>query len=206
MHDMMGQYGMDDDANHHQSSEHHGNYSNDVWGGIPANSYSSPQQTSPIYEYHNYQLSNHGLPQSLPEEPTFTRMPPPPAQQQTLLPLLPAPMPNNPTWMSNMPPMSSFPPTMPSMLTNPGPGHQARPVPFALNSGRMKASKPASQPHRRPLTTEKKREMCEYHVNNPSAKQADIGGKFLYSSCQTEDANICTGRFGVERRYALEAL
>jgi hypothetical protein len=35
------------------------------------------------------------------------------------------------------------------------------------------------------MTTEKKREICEYHVNNPNAKQADIGGKLAYSSSQT---------------------
>jgi hypothetical protein len=90
--------------------------------------------------------------------------------------------------------MSSFPP---SMLTNPGVGYQGRPVPVASNSSQMRASKPVSRPpHRRPLTTEKKREFCEYHVNNPNAKQADIGGKLAYSSSQTKDARINTSLLG----------
>jgi hypothetical protein len=193
MHGMMGHFGMDDDPNHQQSSEQHGNYSNDVWAGIPANSYSSPQQTSPIYEYQNYQLMNHGLPLSLPEQPTFARMPPPPAHQQTLLPLLPAP-----TWMSNTP---SFPATMPSMLTNPG-GHSTRPVRMAPNSARVRASKPSAPPGgRKCLTDEAKRQICQIHMDRPDFKQAQIGGELLYS-CQIMDANVCIAMFNVERRYA----
>ncbi|KFY75375.1 hypothetical protein V499_04664 [Pseudogymnoascus sp. VKM F-103] len=174
MHGMMGHFGMDDDPNHQQSSEQHGNYSNDVWAGIPANSYSSPQQTSPMYEYQNYQLMNHGLPLSLPEHPTFPRMPPPPAHQQTLLPLLPAP-----AWMNNNPAMSNFPATMPSMLTNPG-GHPTRQVRMAPNSARVRASKPSPQHGggRKCLTDEAKRRICQIHMDNPSMKQAQIGAQF----------------------------
>ncbi|KFY95314.1 hypothetical protein V500_02845 [Pseudogymnoascus sp. VKM F-4518 (FW-2643)] len=169
MHDMMGHFGMNDDPNHEQSSEQHGNYSNDVWGGIPANSYSSPQQTSPIYEYQNYQFTNHGLPLSLPDESAFARMPPPPAQQhqqQTLLPLLPAP-----AWIRSMP-------AMPSMLTNPG-GYQARPVTIPPNSARSRAPKSASGPApRRTLNDDDRRHMCQIHEDNPSIKQAEIGNLF----------------------------
>ncbi|KFY24313.1 hypothetical protein V493_05319 [Pseudogymnoascus sp. VKM F-4281 (FW-2241)] len=178
MHDMMGHFGMDDDPNHHQSSEQHSNYSNGVWGSVPANSYSSSQQMSPVYEYHNYHFTNHGVPQSLPEEPTFTRMPPPQTQQQTLLPLLPAPTANNPAWINNMPAMSSYPLTMPSMLTNPG-GNQIRPLTIAPNSARVRVSRPASGPvPRKTLKDEERRRMCQYHVDNPSAKQAQIGDMF----------------------------
>ncbi|ELR09252.1 hypothetical protein VC83_05439 [Pseudogymnoascus destructans] len=174
MHDMTGHFGMDDDLTHQPSSEQHGNYSNNVWGGIPPNSYSSPQQTSPIYEYQNYHMMNHGLPHSLPEQSTFTRMPPPPAHQQTLLPLLPAP-----AWMNNTPAMSSFPSTMPSMLTNPG-GHPTRPVRMAPNSARMRASKPSSQPGggRKCLRDDEKRHMCQIHMDFPNMKQAEIGAVF----------------------------
>lgn len=176
MHDMMGHFGMNDDPNHEQSSEQHGNYSNDVWGGIPANSYSSPQQTLPIYEYQNYQFSNHGLTLSLPDESAFARMPPPPAQQhqqQTLLPLLPAP-----AWIRSMP-------AMPSMLTNPG-GYQARPVTIPPNSARSRAPKSASGPvPRRTLNDDDRRHMCQIHEDNPSIKQAEIGSELLYS-CHTK--------------------
>lgn len=200
MHEMMGHFGMDDSPNHQQGSDQHGNYSNDVWGGIPANSYSSSQQTSPVYEYQSYQFMNHGLPHSLPEEPTFTRMSPPQTQQQTLLPLLPAPM-ANPAWMSNMPALSSLPPTMPSMLTNPG-GLQVRPVRIAPNSTRVRASKPESvPPARRTLNDDKRKRMCQYHEDNPGLKQGEIGRELFYS-CQTKDANVYVGVFGVERRYA----
>ncbi|OBT64903.1 hypothetical protein VE03_06472 [Pseudogymnoascus sp. 23342-1-I1] len=176
MHDMMGHFGMNDHLNHEQSSEQHGNYSNDVWGGIPANSYSSSQQTSPVYECNNYQFVNHGLPLSLPEEPTFTRMPPPPPQQhrqQTLLPLLPAP-----TWMGNMPAMSSYPPTMPSMLTNPG-GGPARSVTIPPNSARSRAPRSMSGPApRKTLSDDDRRLMCQIHEDNPGVKQAEIGSLF----------------------------
>ncbi|KFY15990.1 hypothetical protein V492_01640 [Pseudogymnoascus sp. VKM F-4246] len=170
MHDMMGQYGMDDDPNHQQRSEQQGTYSNDVWGGIPASSYSSSQQTSPVYEYQNYQFMNHGLPPSLPEEPTFTRMPPPPPpQQQTLLPLLPAP-----DWMRNMSPMSSLPLTMPSMLTNPR-GFQGPPVTIPPSPPQVKPSKPLP---RKTLKLEERRQMCQLHTTRPDLKQAEIGKLF----------------------------
>jgi hypothetical protein len=38
---------VNDYPNYEQTSELHGNYSNDVWGGIPENSHSSP---SPVYD------------------------------------------------------------------------------------------------------------------------------------------------------------
>lgn len=210
MHHMMGQFGMDhgsnnaNDANYQQSSEQHGNYSHDGWGGIPANSYSSPQQTSPVYEDQNYQFMNHGLPHSLPEEPTFTRMPLPAAPQQTLLPLLPAPMANPPTWMNSMPTMSSYPAIMPSSLTNPD-MHQVRPVAEEPNSARVRAPKQSPNPPRKKLHYDDKVRMCIYHMNNSKVTQVKIGREFLHS-CQPINANVCAEKFGVERRYAFLAL
>jgi hypothetical protein len=200
MHHMMGHFGMDhgsndaNDANYHQSS---GNYSNDGWGGIPANSYSSPQQTSPVYEDQNYQFMNHGLPHSLPEEPTFTRMPLPAAPQQTFLPILPAPMENPPTWMSSMP-------IMPSSLTNPD-IHPIRPVAKAPNSGRVKAPKQTPNPARVRLQDHQRKDMCIFHAKYPEVKQAQIGSESHYS-CRTMNTNVCGEMFGVERRYAFQTL
>lgn len=172
MHNMMGHIGMEHDSHNQQSSEQDSHYSNDGWG-VPINNYSSPQQTSPIFEYHNFPYMNNGLPHSLPVEPTFTRMPPPlaPHSHQQLLPLI---MPSHPTW--------------PSMLTNPA-GYQAPPVAIPPSSAAMKAAKLAAHPApspRKTLTDQDRRRMCQYHEDNPSVKQTEIGGELLSYFRQNE--------------------
>ncbi|KAL5346616.1 hypothetical protein ACLOAV_008323 [Pseudogymnoascus australis] len=134
--------------NYEHTSEQRGNYSNDVWGAIPENSHSSP---SPVYNQ-NYLFMNHGLP----NEFTYTSMPPPLAQQhrqQMLRPLLPAP-----TCISNIP----------SMLANP----------ISPKSARLKARSTSGPAPRKTLNDDDRRRMCQIHEDNPGVKQAEIGSLF----------------------------
>ncbi len=187
MHDsMMGQMGMENE--HHNGQENA--FGNDGW--VEINSYNSSQHQSPIHEYGGFGFM-HQVPHSLPAEPTFTRMAPlPPAhpQQHQLLPLI---MPSHPTW--------------PSMLTNPS-GYQA-PPPVAIPpvSAPLKTTKlPAlHQPTpRKTLTDADRRRMCQYHEENPSVKQTEIGGKsMVVSRVSLRSTNsFILAMFGVERRYA----
>jgi hypothetical protein len=157
MHDsLMSQIGMEQDQHHNGE-----NYGNDGWAEI--NSYSSSQHQSPVHEYGNYGFMNH-VTHSLPSEPTFSRMAPPPqTTHQQLLPLI---MPSHPTWPS-------------MLLTNP-PGYQAQPATLPPVSAPAKPSKlPAihAPSPRKTLTDDDRRRMCRYHEENPSVKQTEIGGK-----------------------------
>jgi hypothetical protein len=161
MHDsLMGHIGMDHDHHHHQN-EQENSFGHDGW--VQINNYSSSQQQSPIHEYQGYPYM-HGLPHSLPIEPTFTRMPPPATHgHQQLLPLI---MPSHPTW--------------PSMLTNPAGYHSAPPVAIPPSSAPVKAAKlPAihAPSPRKTLTDADRRRMCQYHEDNPTIKQTEIGGE-----------------------------
>jgi hypothetical protein len=164
MHNMMGQIGMEHGQHHQNHDDPDAHYSNDGW--VQISNYSSSQQASPIHEYQNFQYMHHGLPHSLPVEPAFGRMPPPQIthshHHQQLLPLI---MPSHPTW--------------PSMLTNPA-GYQAPPVAIPPHSAPVKATKlPAfrAPSPRKTLTDQDRRRMCQYHEDNPSVKQTEIGGE-----------------------------
>jgi hypothetical protein len=195
MHNMMGHIDMEHlhdqhDQHHHQQHHHEQDthYGSDAWAQISAN-YSSSHQPSPIHEYQNFQYI-HGLPHSLPVEPSFSRMPPPPQTtthpHQQLLPLI---MPSHPTW--------------PSMLTNPV-GYQIAPVAIPPHSAPLKptSTKPSGRhgPSRTTLTDDKRKEMCEYHMQFPNVKQTEIGGKLTVST-ETTSANPPIVKFKVERRY-----
>lgn len=159
---MMSQVGMEQHDYHH---EHDRNTGNDAWADI--NSYTtSSQHQSPIlsgYDGYSYiQPVSH----SLPVEHSFDRMPPPPTTTHSghhqLLPLI---MPSHPTW--------------PSMLTNPA-GYQAPPVAIPSVAAPLKTAKLPSlhtSTPRKTLTDADRRRMCQYHEDNPSIKQTEIGGK-----------------------------
>jgi hypothetical protein len=158
MHDsILTQMAMEHD--HHSGQEHFGN---DGW--VEINSYASPQQQSPINEYTGFgfmQQSAHGLP----IEPNFTRMAPPASTHphQQLLPLI---MPASGAW--------------PSQLTNSA-SYQTPPMPIPPQSAPLKTAKaPAAHTTttpRKTLTDADRRRMCQYHEDNPSVKQTEIGGE-----------------------------
>jgi len=168
---MMAQIGMDHE--HHAQENNYGGH--DGWVDIN-NGYNTAHHQSPLYENGSFaylQPSQHGLPHSLPSEPSFPRMAPPPVthatHHQQLLPLI---MPSHSTW--------------PSMLTNPAsyPG----PAPPVAIPPVSSASKPtpklpaihATPSPRKTLTDADRRRMCQYHEDNPSVKQTEIGGENSY--------------------------
>ncbi len=160
MHNMMSHIGMEHDPNHQHHQDDH--YNNDAWVQVQ---YPSSHQTSPINQYQNYQYMQGSGPHSLPVQQPYARMPPPPTHHQ-LLPLI---MPSNPTW--------------PSMLTNPAGRYQA-PMAIPHTAPPTKAPKlPAMQPSpRRTLTDQDRRRMCQYHEDNPTVKQTEIGGECQQSN------------------------
>ncbi|KAL5354572.1 hypothetical protein ACLOAV_000661 [Pseudogymnoascus australis] len=75
--------------------------------------------------------------------------------------------------------MSSYPPTMPSMLTNPG-ACAIRPATIQPNSTRSRVPKSTSGPApRKTLNDDDRRLMCQIHEDNPGVKQAEIGCELL---------------------------
>lgn len=172
MHDsIMAQIGMDEHHNGHEN----GFGVNNEWGDM-SNSYNSSQHQSPIYEHGGFgfmQPMQHGLP----TEPSFNpqRMPAPqPVQtshqphqpQQQLLPLI---MPSNPTWPSML--------TNPASYSNPPIAIPASAPPLAKgNTPKLPAIHATPSP-RKTLTDSDRRRMCQYHEENPTVKQTEIGGE-----------------------------
>ncbi|TAQ87760.1 hypothetical protein B7494_g3923 [Chlorociboria aeruginascens] len=160
---MMAQIGMDHE---HHNGQENGFGSSDGWVEIN-NGYNSSQQQSPIYEHGGFgyiQPGHHGVPNDSP----FPRMGPPAPVHSTHQQLLPLIMPSHPTW--------------PSMLTNPA-TYTAPPVaiPPANTSGKGQPKLPAihaTPSPRKTLTDSDRRRMCQYHEDNPSVKQTEIGAMF----------------------------
>jgi hypothetical protein len=146
--------------------EHHdGDYGSGQWVGM--DEYHSHAQ-SPAQEFNGYSFisGQHGMPL----EPAYNRpMPPLYSSPQTQAPLF-----STTQW--------------PSMLTNPS-SHQptsAPPVPPLAPIATYTtahplppiAPPPASTPTaRRTLTDQDRRRMCQYHEDNPTVKQTEIGGE-----------------------------
>jgi hypothetical protein len=142
--------------------------SNDGWVDMN-NNYSPSQNQSPIYEggFGFMPSVHHGMP----SESSFAqRSQPPPAhlphQHQQLLPLI---VPSHSTW--------------PSMLTNPG-NFTSPPVAIPASAPPLvKGSTPklpaihATPSPRKTLTDNDRKNMCQYHEDNPHVKQTEIGGK-----------------------------
>lgn len=165
----MAQIGMDHE---HPPDNSYGGGAHEGWVEIN-NGYHSQHQ-SPIYEHGGFQFlhpSQHNIPHSLPSEHTFPpRMAPPPVthatHHQQLLPLI---MPGTSTW--------------PSMLAQPTSYHnQGLPavIPPTSSTGKGLPKLPSIHPSpspRKTLTDADRRRMCQYHEDNPSVKQTEIGGK-----------------------------
>ncbi len=168
---MMAQIGMDHE--HHPS--HDNTYGgNDGWVDI-SHSYSSSQHQSPMYEHGGFAfmqqpLQHNGNEQSY-NPPRMPQPAPPHTTHQQLLPLI---MPSNPTW--------------PSLLTNPA-SYSAPPVaippvsaPVVKGNGAKLPAIHATPSPRKTLTDSDRRRMCQYHEENPSVKQTEIGGKHQIAS------------------------
>ncbi|CZR66102.1 uncharacterized protein PAC_16003 [Phialocephala subalpina] len=163
---MMAQIGME----HEHHASHDNNYgTNDGWVDI-SHSYNSSQHQSPMYEHPGFQfmqpLQHNGNEQSY-NPPRMPQPPPPHTTHQQLLPLI---MPGNPTW--------------PSLLTNPA-SYSAPPVaippisaPVVKGNGAKLPAIHATPSPRKTLTDNDRRRMCQYHEENPSVKQTEIGAMF----------------------------
>ena len=151
------------------------NYSSNPWADI--NGYHSPQTPSPAAEFHTYgfvpsvQLQ-HGLPHS-----EFGR-------------------PMQALFSGSQGPQPIFTAQWPSMLTNPSsqslpPPPTVMPAPpppiTPVTTFATATSLPPLTTHqtshtptsRRTLTDQDRRRMCQYHEDNPTVKQTEIGGKSL---------------------------
>lgn len=161
---MMTHIGMD----HEHSNAHDNGYgANDGWVDI-SQSYSSSQQQSPVYEHggFGFMQSMHGLPIEPSFNPQRVQQSASHAAHQQLLPLI---MPSHPTW--------------PSMLTHPG-SYSAPQVaipavaaPLAKGSHKKIPGVHTSTTPRKTLTDSDRRRMCQYHEDNPTVKQTEIGGE-----------------------------
>lgn len=128
---------------------------------------------------HQYPHSHHGTPAteyagfvwpSPPEGGAFGHSPPQRPNHQSLHPLV---MPQWPSMLSSQPP-----PTAPVYYPTAIPQGQLGTVsPAPLMTPVSASSTRSGSTPRRTLTDEERRKMCEYHEQNPSAKQNEIGGK-----------------------------
>lgn len=150
-----------------KNGQHHGHdedYGAGQW--VEIHGYNSAHQ-SPTHEYNSFGFIS---PTHLPLEPTYNRtIPPPYSAHQSLQALV---MPQWPSQLTN--PSNSAPPAIPgppplaplSTMTS------AHPLPPPLVS----SSAPTTN-QRRTLTDQDRRRMCQYHEDNPTVKQTEIGGK-----------------------------
>lgn len=178
---MMAQIGVDQQQQQNQHNGHgkfESTWGDNSGGWVDMNhNYNSAHAQSPVYEngiygqmpYH-HQQQQHGMPtESQLPPPRMAQAPPPQYQNhQQLLPLI---MPNHSqtTW--------------PSMLTNPVNSNQPpvaippAPAPLAKSHlPKLPAIHTTPSP-RKTLTDLDRRRMCEYHAENPSVKQTEIGGE-----------------------------
>ncbi|KAH8815829.1 Tc5 transposase DNA-binding domain-containing protein [Xylogone sp. PMI_703] len=177
---IMAQVGMDHDSLTGQEN----GFGNEGWVDL-SNSYSaSSQHQSPIHEYGGYSymdsMNNHGLP----SEPTFTRLAPPVQSthqqqqqhqhqhQQQLLPLI---MPSHPTWPSMLTNPASY--ATPAPVPAPAPPVAIPPASAPLKPAKLPAIHSNPTP-RKTLTDSDRRRMCQYHEENPTVKQTEIGAMF----------------------------
>ncbi len=167
MHESMAHIGMDHE--HHHTGHEFG--VTDGWVDIN-NGYNPSQHQSPIFEHGGFgfmQPLQHNAPTEQSYNPQRMLQPlPPHTTHQQLQPLI---MPSNPTW--------------PSMLTNPA-SYSAPPVaipasapPLIKGNGTKLPAIHAAPSPRKTLTDSDRRRMCQYHEDNPSVKQTEIGGENL---------------------------
>lgn len=150
--------------------EHHQSNCEDSWTDLN----SSHQSTMTDFGAFGYgSQGSEGL-------SSLHRMPPPPAPLQ---PLHPQHQPQPQLPLLTIP---SHQPTWPSMLTNPSSylSQSAPPLsvaPLVAPSPSPKTGRPApahQNPPRKTLTDLDRKNMCQYHLDNPNMKQTEIGAIF----------------------------
>lgn len=160
------------DEHHNNAGNENGYGNNEGWVDI-SHSYNSSQHQSPIYEHGGFSFMQPVQHHGLPSESTFNTQRISPQQPPHSLPshqqLQPLIMPSHPTW--------------PSMLTNPA-SYSAPPVAIPPVSAPPVVKPNAKVPGvhstptpRKTLTDNDRRRMCQYHEENPTVKQTEIGGK-----------------------------
>lgn len=165
---------MDHDTHlaHHDQS-----FGSDQWSDISPYIQTTMADYGGGYGYMPPISHGHGLPsESLGRMPPPAPPPQPPLQHQHSQP------PHHPTLPMLMVPSH---PTWPSMLTNPGGFNTSPPVaipPASAAIPPLQATRPpvpqiTSQP-RKTLSDDDRRRMCQYHIDNPSMKQTEIGAMF----------------------------
>ena len=175
--------------------EHHdGDYGNSPW--MDFQDYHSPHIQSPAHEYPGFGFipSSHGL--AL--EPVFNRSMPLSYSSHQSPSLITAQW---PSMLTN--PSSSSPPAIPTP-----PMHVPPPLAPISTYTAPHALPPSTNPlpapsARRTLTDQDRRRMCQYHEDNPTVKQTEIGGKQIVPAPKLETYILtgCIAMFGVERRY-----
>lgn len=163
---MMAHIGMDHE---HHTSHDNAYGANNEWVDISNHSYNSSQHQSPMYENGGFAFVQQPFQHNGSEQSYNPRMPQPPPPHTTHQQLLPLIMPSNPTW--------------PSLLTNPA-SYSSPPVaippvsaPVVKGNGAKLPAIHATPSPRKTLTDSDRRRMCQYHEDNPSVKQTEIGGE-----------------------------
>jgi len=135
---------------------------------------STSQHQSPVYEQNGFTfiqqpLHNNGLPneQSFATQrmPILQPSPPHPSNPQ-LHPLI---MPSHPTWPSMLTHPASYPPPAVSIPV---------PAPPVIRGSVARTTTHSTSSPRKTLTDSDRRRMCQYHVDNPTVKQTEIGAMF----------------------------
>ena len=154
-----------------KEQSHDGDYSSTHWG-YEQHHYHNPHVPSPVHEMNSFNFV----------PPTTNALH---IETPYMRPMLPQ------YTQSHLPsPQAMYQVQWPSMLTNPS-GHAQIPMPappplapistYATAHGvPPMPSAPAPMPStiaRRTLTDQDRRRMCQYHEENPNAKQTEIGGK-----------------------------
>lgn len=168
-----------------QQHPHEGEYANGQW--VEINDYHSSHVQLPAHEYNGFGFvtnSQHGMA----AEPSYNRpMAPMYSGSQHPQPIYPAQWPS----MLTNPPIHTQPPlSAPPMLAPVSTFAMAHPLPPLTTQ----VSNPPHSTARKTLTDQDRRRMCQYHEDNPSVKQTEIGGKIDSSNhirCHTNMIQLC---------------
>lgn len=138
------------------------------FGRHPSQMYAAPQHPQPVFQPQwPSMLTNASMrPQPPPQHQLQHQHPPPhppPPQHQPQMPLQPP--------LAPLTTMSAPPQQLTPLTTQPQPQQQP--------------------PARRTLTDQDRRRMCQYHEDNPSVKQTEIGGETLPRDFFETMANPC---------------
>lgn len=163
---------------HHQD----GDYSAGHW--VDMSGYHPSHVHSPANEYGGYGFLSTAQHHGLPLEPAYNRsMPPVYSGSQPQPSLIAAQWPSMLTNPSHQAPQGPPVPAPPPQLASVTPLAPAHPLP-PLNTtappmAATTTSNSSSTTTRRTLTDQDRRRMCQYHEDNPTVKQTEIGGELL---------------------------